>query len=110
MTEGIGRFAIFDDAVVEEADLGVNFFVDESCLGKPRSQCVTALLTELNPDVHGSWYPSEEVRSPMSVPKTNELCSHQTDYVLTGVSSHHFSNIHGDNIRTPHRTGASPPA
>ncbi|KAK4448123.1 putative NEDD8-activating enzyme E1 regulatory subunit [Podospora aff. communis PSN243] len=62
---GIGRFAIYDDAVVEEADLGVNFFLDESCLGKPRSQCMTALLTELNPDVHGSWYPNEETASSL---------------------------------------------
>ncbi|KAK3323559.1 hypothetical protein B0T19DRAFT_443051 [Cercophora scortea] len=47
---GIGRFAIYDEAVVEEADLGVNFFIDESGLGKPRSQCVTELILELNPE------------------------------------------------------------
>ncbi len=59
---GIGRFAIYDEAVVDEADLGVNFFLDESSLGKPRSQCVTSLLLELNPEVEGAWYPNGQVR------------------------------------------------
>ncbi|KAK3318586.1 hypothetical protein B0H66DRAFT_516873 [Apodospora peruviana] len=57
---GIGRFAIYDDRVVDEADLGVNFFLDEDSLGKPRSQCVTELLLELNPEVQGDWYPKED--------------------------------------------------
>jgi amyloid beta precursor protein binding protein 1 len=58
-SQGIGRFAIYDEAQVEEADLGVNFFLDDSCLGKSRSQSLTELITELNPDVQGSWYPNE---------------------------------------------------
>ncbi|KAK0722203.1 hypothetical protein B0T26DRAFT_207723 [Lasiosphaeria miniovina] len=57
---GIGRFAIYDDALVNEADLGVNFFLDESCLGKSRSQSLTALLLELNPEVQGAWFPNRE--------------------------------------------------
>jgi amyloid beta precursor protein binding protein 1 len=39
--------------VVEEADLGVNFFLDEECLGLPRADCCVKLLQELNPDVAG---------------------------------------------------------
>jgi len=58
---GIGRFTIFDPAVVEEADLGVNFFLDDSHLGRPRAQCCTELLQELNPEVHGEWHPKKEV-------------------------------------------------
>ncbi|KAI0003164.1 hypothetical protein F4779DRAFT_110518 [Xylariaceae sp. FL0662B] len=54
---GIGKFTISDDALVNEADLGVNFFLDESCLGKLRSECCTKLLEELNPEVQGDWYP-----------------------------------------------------
>ncbi|KAI9745617.1 MAG: hypothetical protein M1818_001151 [Claussenomyces sp. TS43310] len=54
---GIGKFTIADDAVVTEADLGVNFFLDEGSLGKQRSQCCAELLQELNPDVEGDWYP-----------------------------------------------------
>jgi hypothetical protein len=50
---GIGKFTIADDVVVEEADLGVNFFLDEECLGLPRSDCCVKLLQELNPDVAG---------------------------------------------------------
>ncbi|KAM3536133.1 hypothetical protein MY4038_000599 [Beauveria bassiana] len=54
---GIGQFTIVDDAVVEDADLGVNFFLDESSRGKSRAQCATEHLLELNPEVSGQWYP-----------------------------------------------------
>ncbi|ORY59465.1 uncharacterized protein BCR38DRAFT_488493 [Pseudomassariella vexata] len=57
---GIGKFTIVDDAIVSETDLGVNFFLDESCLGKLRSQCCAELLQELNPDAQGDWYPKEK--------------------------------------------------
>ncbi|KAL2016155.1 hypothetical protein VTK56DRAFT_4123 [Thermocarpiscus australiensis] len=60
---GIGRFAIYDEAEVSEADLGVNFFLDDSCLDKPRSQSLTGLLMELNPEVQGTWYPNEDVKT-----------------------------------------------
>lgn len=59
---GIGNFTIADDAVVNEADLGVNFFLDESHLGKSRAQSCTELLLELNPEVQGDWYPKTSVR------------------------------------------------
>lgn len=51
---GIGQFTILDDAVVEEADLGVNFFLEESSLGKSRAEETVRLLGELNPDVRGT--------------------------------------------------------
>ncbi|KAI1382443.1 hypothetical protein F4677DRAFT_25967 [Hypoxylon crocopeplum] len=57
---GIGKFTIADEEMVNEADLGVNFFLDESCLGKPRSECCTKLLQELNPEVEGEWFPKAE--------------------------------------------------
>ncbi|KAI1466939.1 uncharacterized protein F4812DRAFT_70991 [Daldinia caldariorum] len=57
---GIGKFTIADDALVNEADLGVNFFLDEGCLGKLRSECCTKLLQELNPEVQGEWFPKKE--------------------------------------------------
>lgn len=60
-TTGIGKFTIADSATVKEADLGVNFFLDKSCLGKPRSECCTKLLQELNPEVEGDWFPKQEV-------------------------------------------------
>ena len=58
---GIGQFTIADDAVVEDADLGVNFFLDESSRGKPRALCTTEYLLELNPEVTGEWYPKSPV-------------------------------------------------
>ncbi|KAI1487728.1 hypothetical protein F5X96DRAFT_648584 [Biscogniauxia mediterranea] len=54
---GIGKFTIVDDAVVTQADLGVNFFLEEGSLGKLRSECCTKLLQELNPEVQGDWFP-----------------------------------------------------
>ncbi|TGO56312.1 hypothetical protein BCON_0079g00060 [Botryotinia convoluta] len=54
---GIGKFTIADEELVNEADLGVNFFLDEESLGKSRAEQCVKLLQELNPDVKGDWYP-----------------------------------------------------
>jgi amyloid beta precursor protein binding protein 1 len=58
---GIGKFTIADENIVNEADLGVNFFLDEESLGKPRSKSCVNLLQELNPDVESDWFPKHEV-------------------------------------------------
>lgn len=58
---GIGKFTIADSARVAESDLGVNFFLDEDCLGKLRSESCVRLLQELNPDVKGDWFPKQKV-------------------------------------------------
>ena len=50
---GIGSFTIADAATVQEADLGVNFFLEPASLGKSRAEETTRLLAELNPDVTG---------------------------------------------------------
>ncbi|KAF8466212.1 hypothetical protein BDZ91DRAFT_725792 [Kalaharituber pfeilii] len=52
---GIGKFTIVDDAVVTAADLGVNFFLEESCVGRPRAESTCQYLAELNPDVQGAY-------------------------------------------------------
>lgn len=54
---GIGNFTIVDDATVTEADLGVNFFLEESSLGHSRAEECCKLLVELNPDVTGNHIP-----------------------------------------------------
>lgn len=51
---GIGEFTILDSGIVDEADLGVNFFLEESSLGKYRAEETCRLLQELNPDVKGN--------------------------------------------------------
>lgn len=51
---GIGRFTVMDDKNVTDADLGNNFFVATSELGRPRAEVVTELLCEMNADVKGS--------------------------------------------------------
>jgi len=50
---GIGNFTIQDSAIVSEADLGVNFFLEEEHLGGYRAEHTRNLLKELNPDVEG---------------------------------------------------------
>lgn len=49
----IGQFTILDAATVSEADLGINFFLEASSLGKSRAEESVRLLEELNPDVKG---------------------------------------------------------
>lgn len=49
----VGQFTILDPATVTEADLGANFFLDPTSLGKPRAQEVVRFLLELNSDVKG---------------------------------------------------------
>lgn len=67
---GIGKFTIADDSIVSDSDLGVNFFLDETSRGRPRAECCTELLLELNPEVQGHWWPKPKV-SPMAVSTFN---------------------------------------
>ncbi|KAK5121424.1 hypothetical protein LTR85_005256 [Meristemomyces frigidus] len=50
---GVGQFTILDSTVVSEADLGVNFFLEDASLGKFRAAETAKLLMELNPGVQG---------------------------------------------------------
>ena len=52
---GIHSFTLVDDAVVTPRDLGNNFFVHESDLGKGRAAAVAARLHELNTSVSGAF-------------------------------------------------------
>ena len=49
---GVGSFTIADEATVSELDLGVNFFLEESSLGRSRAEETRKFLQELNPEVH----------------------------------------------------------
>jgi amyloid beta precursor protein binding protein 1 len=51
---GIGQFSVVDAHIVTKFDVSNNFFVDESFIGKPRAEAVSALLQEMNPDVKGT--------------------------------------------------------
>lgn len=53
MRVGVGNFTILDSAVITEADLGVNFFLEEEDIGRSRAESCARLLQELNPDVQG---------------------------------------------------------
>ncbi|CAL5403458.1 unnamed protein product [Camellia sinensis] len=45
---GIGSITVIDGSKVEVGDLGNNFMVDESSVGKSKAKCVCAFLQELN--------------------------------------------------------------
>lgn len=62
---GVGHYTILDSALVSDADLGVNFFLDDSCLGGFRAEHTCNLLQELNPDVEGHFI-TEPVQSFLS--------------------------------------------
>ncbi|MCJ1316264.1 hypothetical protein MMC15_001585 [Xylographa vitiligo] len=51
---GVGNFTIVDDRLVEEKDLGVNFFLAEDSLGRSRAEECCKHLQELNPEVGGN--------------------------------------------------------
>ena len=57
---GVGNFTIVDERMVQEEDLGVNFFLEESSLGRSRAEECCKFLQELNPEVKG--YAVQEVR------------------------------------------------
>lgn len=59
---GIGAFTVLDQATVAEADLGVNFFLEQESLGKSRAQETCRCLRELNPDVDGHFLHSVRIR------------------------------------------------
>ncbi|KAK5312109.1 hypothetical protein LTR70_008368 [Exophiala xenobiotica] len=71
----IGHFTIADSAKVTEADLGVNFFLEESSLAKSRAEETTSFLQELNPDVQGhsikdplhDWLPKQDSLKPYNL-------------------------------------------
>lgn len=50
---GIGRFTVVDAARVEAADLGNNFFLEETDVGRSRAEATCKWLQEMNPDAQG---------------------------------------------------------
>ncbi|KAH8379080.1 hypothetical protein KR009_003011 [Drosophila setifemur] len=52
---GVGGFTVVDGNTVKEEDLGNNFFLDASYLGKSKALACMQLLQELNPDVNGDY-------------------------------------------------------
>lgn len=51
---GVRSFFLVDDARVEQADIGQNFFLHHDDIGRSRAEATLEKLTELNPSVSGS--------------------------------------------------------
>lgn len=54
LSPGIGKYTILDSKLVDGSDIGNNFFLESSSLGKSRAEEVSRLLQELNSDVKGA--------------------------------------------------------
>ena len=52
---GVGFVTVLDDKLIEERDLGNNFFVTQDEIGKSRAEVTLNHLLELNEDVQGSF-------------------------------------------------------
>ena len=102
---GIGNFSIADSAIVTEADLGVNFFLEAESVGKSRAEEGVRLLQELNPDVSGfaiteplqDWLPRPESLRPFNLfilclPVPSEImqriCKYASDESVPVISVH----------------------
>lgn len=68
-------------------DLGINFFLDESCLGMPRAECCAERLLELNPDVEGDWYPKSKPRPAVASNGSKKVCLAGADQAPVDLSS-----------------------
>ncbi|GAB2274896.1 NEDD8-activating enzyme E1 regulatory subunit axr1 [Dionaea muscipula] len=66
---GIGSITVVDGSKVEVGDLGNNFMVDESSIGKSKAKCVCALLQDLNDAVKAKFieeYPEKLIETKPS--------------------------------------------
>ncbi|KAF1817530.1 hypothetical protein P152DRAFT_454117 [Eremomyces bilateralis CBS 781.70] len=97
---GIGNFTILDDALVCEADLGVNFFLDEDSLGSSRAEQCCRLLQELNPDVSGNFIAEPTTRF---LDRPDSLQPFTLILLTSPVDPTVFSRIaeHGCSTQTP---------
>lgn len=93
---GIGKFTIADEAIVDEADLGVNFFLDEESLGQSRAERCVKLLQELNPDVKGDWYPKVKVVNQVHILPAHMLteCVCRMASCINSLKERKKRNIH----------------
>ncbi|KAH8728808.1 hypothetical protein GQ44DRAFT_646715 [Phaeosphaeriaceae sp. PMI808] len=95
---GIGNFTIQDSAIVNEADLGANFFLEEDHLGGYRAEHTCNLLKELNPDVEGhfvtepveSWLLQPDALKPytliiVTAPIRPQLLAHLSEHANTAL-------------------------
>ncbi|KAF2720613.1 hypothetical protein K431DRAFT_285713 [Polychaeton citri CBS 116435] len=94
---GVGHFTILDPALVSHADLGVNFFLDDTSLGRFRAEETVKLLMELNPDVKGSAVtePLESfvTRKDSLLPYTLILVAAPIDPSLLDVIQNHAQEV-----------------
>ena len=86
---GVGSFAILDDAVVSESDIGSNFFLSANGVGLSRAEQSCALLKELNADVRGLAIVSSATSFPFDEQLKNYslvVVSNATDELLLRVA------------------------
>lgn len=101
---GAGSFTIHDSAIVSEADLGVNFFLEEQHLGGHRAEHTYNCLKELNPDVEGH-YVTEARHVKLTVGVTNSQASPSAHGYNSPTS---YAHIHYSSLLRQSAPSSSP--
>ena len=93
---GVGSFLLIDDAKVVNSDLGQNFFLEASDIGRFRGEAATEHLLTLNPDVSGS-FRCGTLSDVLSMPATDFelllICQHSLKEVSPIVEKFRHSRI-----------------
>ncbi|KRX06740.1 Molybdenum cofactor biosynthesis, MoeB [Pseudocohnilembus persalinus] len=86
---GIGNITVVDNAQVNLKDLGKNFFVSESDLGKNRGQAVFDNLLEMNPDVKGDF----KNEDPVEMAQNEEFIKQFSCVIASELWDHHLKKL-----------------
>ena len=100
---GIGQFTIQDSTQVTEADLGVNFFLEEGDLGKLRAERTKECLLELNPDVRG--HAVSEVNTAALLRLSEPILKHSAAYRDLSLQIERLEGIYFHPCRSSTRHG-----
>ena len=99
---GLGKFTVVDDAAVTIRDLGCNFFLEQSDIGKSRGAAVVRTLLELNPSASGHAIerspvdliraaagPPHEAARPAALPHQDDLQQLQATLIIVASTVPH---------------------
>ncbi|KAE9419802.1 hypothetical protein Angca_004194, partial [Angiostrongylus cantonensis] len=95
---GVRSVCVMDSELVRMPDLGQNFFLRQSDIGRPRAAATVEYLKELNPSVLGECL----LLSPLNLPEQDMTLSNLRVYGLLGyirvfVQEHTIANNHEEN-------------
>ena len=93
----VGHIVIVDDRKVTESDVGINFLVEEDCIGQNRADVVAKLLNEINPDPEIKTI----IKSPMDLSVLDDPIFTSKAFVISnGNFSPEFIEKLSDKVRS----------